>query len=265
MSNNNNLTRFSELSKAIVQCYTNHSVEDNLRSAYENLWIEQKKNHTDEPNWWQQRIVDTGDEIVELFAEHFPLRNKNCFEKNNTDEADDLWVKSNEVEIAYQHTSYRFQVSDSNTLIIGRRSECDVQILDAAVSRVAALLYLLPQWNQLLVVDVGAFYGIKITDRDNNNNKQNERRSKMFNRRVFSLEWHESGVIEISPSISFTIMPKQCVICYENPRSICFQPCMHFVTCLRCSRRFRHCPICKQYILYKDQKSASVHSHIKIQ
>ena len=37
----------------------------------------------------------------------------------------------------------------------------------------------------------------------------------------------------------------RCVICFQKPKSILFDPCMHFSTCQSCSDRLQHCPICR--------------------
>lgn len=37
----------------------------------------------------------------------------------------------------------------------------------------------------------------------------------------------------------------RCVVCFENTKTILFEPCLHFATCQGCSEKMNTCPICR--------------------
>jgi hypothetical protein len=41
---------------------------------------------------------------------------------------------------------------------------------------------------------------------------------------------------------------RECVICFDALRQVCFAPCGHYAACADCSRRMDDCPICKEPI-----------------
>jgi hypothetical protein len=40
----------------------------------------------------------------------------------------------------------------------------------------------------------------------------------------------------------------ECVMCFTNERSVMFQPCFHFISCLVCQHKVSKCPICRTAI-----------------
>jgi hypothetical protein len=37
-----------------------------------------------------------------------------------------------------------------------------------------------------------------------------------------------------------------CVVCFEAPRSVVLQPCLHLVLCSGCAPKFKNCPMCRR-------------------
>tara|TARA_B100001964_G_C13776819_1_gene398464 strand:+ start:142 stop:477 length:336 start_codon:yes stop_codon:yes gene_type:complete len=40
----------------------------------------------------------------------------------------------------------------------------------------------------------------------------------------------------------------QCLVCYDNLKSVVLEPCLHLVTCRKCSEKLETCPICRSSI-----------------
>ena len=160
--------------------------------------------HKDDKNWWWKQFVKVGDEIVEYFHSAFQNRpqhlhlllnstenslstsleskevKKNTNDDDNPDEKNlTMEIENNnneeeeekvqglsryEIEIMCENRLFRFDSQKQSLIVIGRRSICDIQVTNEKVSRVAAIIYLLPHLKQMLVVDVGSTSGMKIVD-----------------------------------------------------------------------------------------------------
>jgi hypothetical protein len=255
----------ANLSRAIVRSCDDKAYkeeDDHLRTAYERIWINQELYHKDEPEWWCQKFVDSGDEVVELFYEQFPAIADS--KENNDDieeeEQENGILKPSEIEISCNKQLYRFDANEQTVVSIGRRSGCDIVVRNEYLSRVAALIYLLPQFKQVLVVDVGSVSGLKMVDR--NRAESTLAKTMFFDRNVIALDWQESSGFELGCGNSFTVRPQWCVICMAQPREVRLNPCRHYILCVRCANRVKTCPWCKLPIQYHDYP-ALVHSYIK--
>lgn len=64
--------------------------------------------------------------------------------------------------------------------------------------------------------------------------------------------WKPKRPIEAMTALSRIFKETECVICKETPTAVLYVPCMHFCTCLICSKKVSNgngkCPICRKKI-----------------
>jgi len=156
----------------------------------------------------------------------------------------DMLVKSEAstepISLAADGRLYEF--SDKYCVLAGRLPECDVLLASATASRVHFILFMFPQFDKYLVVDVGSVNGITTQQRSNSqlplaNSLPNARQILIFS-------WGEIAILGLGNQ-RIAINPKVCVICFERPREVTFEQCNHYVCCLKCARSLPNCPLCR--------------------
>nr|QBK87178.1 MAG: zinc finger protein [Marseillevirus LCMAC201] len=137
---------------------------------------------------------------------------------------------------------------NQSVVVIGRKDGCDVQIKQDFISRVHLLIFI---WDQMvLVVDPGSLNGIKSYKRvDQTMPLEN---SIPDARKVLKFGRSEAYVLDLSNDCYITASPKECVICFTNPRQIRLN-CNHFIMCRECCDKVKQndnlCPLCRTLII----------------
>jgi hypothetical protein len=146
--------------------------------------------------------------------------------------------------VAHHGLLYEFDSDVNKFIMIGRKHGCDIEFNEGpGSSRLHALLMPLPQLGIYLVVDMGGLFGI-ITEKRSNSNVCTCSVPKLRN--VIVLDWNEISVLKLG-SERIAINPKECVICFERPRTMTFN-CGHHTTCDYCTIQVHECPVCRQPI-----------------
>jgi len=121
-----------------------------------------------------------------------------------------------------------------------------------ALSRVHAIILLLPRLGRLLICDVGSQTGLRIIERSGNDPVGGAIcTSRPGQRRSIFVSMEETVVLQLgqdAKSRKLTLNPKECIICMETPRQISFS-CGHFVCCRSCAEQIQErngrCPTCR--------------------
>lgn len=142
------------------------------------------------------------------------------------------------ITIAVRNRAYEFS---QPVFLIGRKAGNDIQIEEEPnLSRLQALVFLVPSENIFLVVDIGSMTGFTTLSRSGSGPLVE---SRPGSRMVAIFEWGETVIMDMV-GIIFAFNPKDCLVCFESVRSITFD-CGHHVVCERCSVSLEKCPICR--------------------
>lgn len=109
---------------------------------------------------------------------------------------DELYKTSNKEEKTNQETKVAFMEFEKITLssekysciLVGKRRDCDLVINSNSISRLHAVIYFFKEKRKIVVVDVGSFFGIKMSSRSSTKKLIN---SLPKDRKVIELEWGE--------------------------------------------------------------------------
>jgi hypothetical protein len=149
--------------------------------------------------------------------------------------------------ITYDGNYYTFNSSD-RVIFVGRSEGCNINLECTCTSRIHALIYLLPEMDTILVVDVGSQSGIKTVSRSSG---QEIMHSLPYKRNVLSFKWNEIVILELGIK-KIVLNCKDCLICMEKPRSYKFS-CNHYAVCDSCVNKITTCPICRESINKKEK------------
>ena len=145
----------------------------------------------------------------------------------------------------------------------------DVERLgDRLGSRMHAIL--LPVGNELFVCDVGGAYGFSIVERSTRDGQAQPLpadHSRPGKRRVLRVAAGETAVLDLHShdlhsQFRATINPKECAVCFDQPRAVEFPECGHFVCCRACSLRLDRCPLCRTRFGGPALSAAHAHSAV---
>jgi hypothetical protein len=209
---------------------------DALRKAYLQIFQTQNDNYADQPTWWIDTFKLTGQEMVEAFKKTLKLENK---------EIPPNW----NVPLKYGDNVHYFD-EKNRVFMIGRLNGCDVRLLEArdlngtATSRLHSIVYLMPEFNIILVVDVGSATGIRTLKRGSNMDLVD---SLPDSRKIIILNWTEFAKLRFHTE-DIVLNFKECVVCTEKPREHMFN-CGHYCVCKGCSDKLMTCPLCRQVII----------------
>ena len=150
------------------------------------------------------------------------------------------------ITVASDGMLYEFNADVNKFIMIGRKDGCDVKLNDHgyATSRMHAMIMPFPQFNIYLVVDMGGLFGFDTLRRNSGKPCVSSRPNS---RNVLVFDWNEIAVLELG-SKKVAINPKECVICFERPRTRTFN-CGHHTTCDECTMYLMDCPICRMPIV----------------
>lgn len=190
----------------------------------------------EEPKWWIDVFRNTGDEMVHLMKKDYASKVV----------CDRDWC----VNVKCMDKTYKFK-EDHRVIMVGRNHGCDIQLKDRDVSRLHALIYLLPEISKIAIVDVGSLNGIIMTSSSDLSLK----------RRTVMLDFDEFGKFCVG-TIEFAVNMKTCVVCFENLRDLMFD-CGHYVACKECSNLLSNCPMCRKPIVTKKVRLENV-THLAI-
>lgn len=144
------------------------------------------------------------------------------------------------IRITYNGIDYDFDARQQPVVLIGKRDESDIVLNEPASSRLHAVIYLFPQLNKVLIVDIGSRHGITMINRRSNGPLQH---STLSDRQPIELLFGEGCQLKLGNQI-ITLSALQCVICMEESRS-CRLSCGHFATCETCIAQINQCPLCR--------------------
>lgn len=150
------------------------------------------------------------------------------------------YVDNDKFTMGYKEKLYEFNATNNPIILIGRMPECDINILNQTTSRVHLIVIPLPQYKKYLVVDMGSFDGFETLKRESSNPLI---KSTNGHRNIMVCDWDEIAIIKLGFEI-IAINPKECVVCYEAPRTSTLG-CGHHVTCDNCTKIIKSCPICR--------------------
>lgn len=201
-----------------------------LRQGYEEIFNEQELYHSAEQEWWKGQFDNVAKELTHLLIKEFPPCNENY---------------SNELSVAWNHQLYQFK--DKQVILVGRHIGCDVLFNINGTSRLHTMVFPLPQFGKILVVDVGSLSGVETLKRSS---EQPLRHSRPTNREVLILDWNEVAVFKLGDT-QICINPRECVICFDRPRHVTFN-CKHFLVCVDCASKITLCPLCRTSITNQD-------------
>ena len=210
----------------------------NLRKAYEEIFNAQEKYYTDDPNRWKNIFIESGVQLSKKILSELK-------DGNNSSE---------EHKVIFGCNNMIYDLQDRKVILVGRYKGCDISLAsekDKSVSRLHAVIFLFEEFNKIFVVDVGSLDGIITTKRSSDAKCINSLPEK---RDIIILEYDEQVILNLG-NIKLFINPKECLICYENPRNIKFisikennisKGCDHYVTCQECYQKLHNGPINKQ-------------------
>ena len=218
---------------------------DELRKTYLQIFEDQEDIYDPEEDydWWKTQFLKTGDQIKEqiLILE----------EKEKGKESPPLLEQ--EFNLSFENKFYSFDLSTQKVITLGRYSGCDIEANSKLVSRLHTLIYFFPEFNKLILVDVGSQMGIRTRKRENK--KEILDRSVLGARKILQFPLNESIVLELGDA-KLHLMAKSCIICTNAPRTKIYS-CGHYCVCEKCDLRIQLCPICrsqKSILLNKEKE-----------
>lgn len=201
--------------------------EEFLRKSYVEIF-NQQTGHLDNPLWWKNEFTNAGLVLLDIFIK----------------QAQEQPAKSKEITIAYNGELHTF--NNNMVITIGRYRGCDIEFPVCATygsSRLHGLLFLLPEINKYIVVDMGSLQGIVTEKRSSEKDCVN---SLPKQRNVLVFDFDEIAILRMG-NLRVAVNPKECVVCFERPRGITYD-CGHHVVCSVCNESIADCPICRKYI-----------------
>lgn len=189
-------------------------------------------------DWWKQPFIKSADLITsDLRA---AARNQSFVQSPST-----LFRIIHEDS----NETYEFDASQQHVILIGRRAEADVKLTQTnGCSRLHAVIYLFPQLDKVLIVDVGSASGITMLQRRTPNAPLQH--STPSDRRNIELPFGESCKLQLG-SQTIMLTPLECIVCLSSPRS-CRLECGHFVSCDDCTSQLDSCPVCTNPINHQQ-------------
>lgn len=211
--------------------YIRQQAAADRRQTYIRIFKEQEqrydKIYPSVRDWWKFGFVDSADLIMADLG----------IDSHNQCDAQ----SSTTIRITYNGIDYDFDARQQPVVLIGKRDESDIVLNEPASSRLHAVIYLFPQLNKVIIVDIGSRHGITMLNRRSSGPLQH---STPSDRQTIELSFGEGCQLKLGNQI-ITLSPLQCVICMEESRS-CRLPCGHFVTCETCLVQINQCPLCRE-------------------
>jgi hypothetical protein len=154
-----------------------------------------------------------------------------------------------------------------DVITVGRRDGCDVVLSQSTskngVSRIHAIICLIPEFNKVVVVDPGSFHGITaVTAGELPDGKHDEKKTPIVGgadtehklRGVAVFDYSSTVCLKLG-KVPIVLNPKMCVICCTRTRNVKFS-CGHQVSCNECAEHIREtaarqrdmgykCPLCR--------------------
>jgi hypothetical protein len=219
--------------------------QDEIRKGYITILDEQQTKHANDRTWWrtQWRAIGEG------------------FSRSFDDDVQPLLDKELDVYVQGSHT-IGFLFRDYTAITIGRLPGCHVSLSkyeDQTCSRVHAIILLLPQRNEIHIMDVGSVSGIDVIKREHTEEGRVYHTLKNH-RAPIILPWGENVWLQMG-SKQVNLFGRKCVICLENNRSCMLRPCNHYVCCKDCVDKVVVCPICRQSIQKVDHNVIACQSN----
>jgi Zinc finger, C3HC4 type (RING finger) len=197
---------------------------EQLRAAYLKI--------IDTPTWKQQ-IEDAATLISENLVTDF----------------EQCEVVEKRITVAYNGKLHEFNTDNTKFILIGIKRDCDIKLLTG--SRLHAIVMPFPQLGIYLVIDMGGCVGFDTIKRSTGKELINSHPNQ---RNICIFDWNEISIFNFWHN-KIAINPKECLICFENPRSKVFG-CGHYATCDVCMHKINTCPICRVPIIHVESKYA---------
>ena len=205
-------------SSANTQIIT-ESVE-RMRKTYCEVFEEQVQKEDKE--WWKKQFTEFAEIAIKAMKEQ------------------EGQAGSGPVNIAYDGKTH---LCTKELTLIGRYVGCDIPLKQNITSRLHAMVFILPNINKIIVVDVGSFFGIVTKERSSSEKSVH---SLPNMRNVLFFDLNETVILSLGME-DICINPKECVVCMEEARN-CRFGCNHWVTCTNCASKLQDCPICRKPI-----------------
>lgn len=152
-------------------------------------------------------------------------------------------------EYAIFHSAKGLAIGDKPVVAIGRMfSDIAFPEADTNCSRLHALVFPLPVYGVVAVVDVGSYTGIITTKRSSDAKCES---STPVSRRALIFKLDESAAL-LMGNQQVLLNPKLCCVCFEAPRNQKFN-CGHQCTCKSCADKLELCPLCRAPIKEKKE------------
>lgn len=185
--------------------YVRQQAAADRRQTYIHIFEEQEqqydKSYPSVRDWWKFAFVDSADLIVADIG----------IDSNNQRNVQ----SSTTIRFTYNGVHYDFDASQQPVVLIGRREESDIVLNESASSRLHAVIYLFPQFNKVMIVDIGSRHGITMLNRRSTSPLQH---STPSDRQTIELSFGEGCHLKLGDQI-IIVSPLQCVICMEESRS----------------------------------------------
>lgn len=206
-----------------------------MRKAYLEVFELQYTTYKDDKTWWKKEFHNAG--MIMLSSMEA------AFEASTLDAGFTglSAVVDKEIFIAYNEQLYVFK---DRMVTVGRHPGCSVEFLQkSGTSRLHAVIYLLPEIEQYIVLDLGSCDGIITTNRSS---EQPCLCSIPRARNLLSFHFDEVALLSMGVA-KLAINPKSCIICFDRVRQQTFS-CGHHLACSQCADRLSICPLCRKDI-----------------
>lgn len=237
--------------------YVRNCSNQNLRTTYQQIFDEQTKSHSLDPNWWKLPFTLCANK----FADH--LKQELMKEPNQGKQDDDQ--QDDNIKIAKVGGLIQtFDSARQATLFIGRHPGCDLVLTefphDRNCSRLHCVFYPLRSLNSILIVDVGSASGIYTLKRSNKHKDLVS--STPTHRRVLLFDWNEFAIVQLGDR-KLILNPRDCVVCMERGREVTLKECQHCCCCSSCLVNLSECPICR--VAINEAASSDIHCKTFVQ
>lgn len=221
----------SIVSSSVSSIVNNDS--EKLREIYCKIFDDQDKLYKNNQSWW----IDQFQEASQIYLDDFK-------KQADSKEINNDWNLT--ISCNGQFHDYSSN-SNKRLILFGRKHGCDILIqhTNQFISRLHAMIFIIPEINKIVIVDPGSISGIVTLLRSSDNQLIN---SLPKSRAVLVFDITEMFVIKLG-NIQLGFNLKDCIICMDKPRECTFQ-CGHHIVCNDCRVKLNKCPLCKKILLH---------------
>lgn len=238
-----------------------------IREVYVNIFRHQIKILAEEPNWWVQQFLDSAEQIYQgLLSEGFSKK-EICSSKSLTvptssgsntltlpeimKNIENQSMKKN-FKIGYGEKLYEFQFQETKpkVIFVGKQEGCNIKLPSSEfISRLALVIYILYDYDLILVVNPGCIHGISVISIESEPmSGKVVHKSKLCDSNTLIFNFTDFVTLKVGGSESVLVLnPLECIVCRDAIREIRLE-CGHYATCRACSVQLKSCPICRQNI-----------------